>query len=71
MMTTDDIAVMSIIAWSALSPSSPAPAARRYAASGLDGSVRPSKLADRAADAAVSMYQNANPPSQKSLTQNS
>jgi hypothetical protein len=33
--------------------------------------VRPSKVADRTFDAAVSIYENANPPSQKSLTQNS
>ena len=65
-----DIAGTSMIAWPAPSPSSPAPAARRYAASGLDRSVRPSKLADRAADASFSMYRNGNQPSQKSLTQN-
>src|SRR5205809_8080464 len=39
-----------MIAWPAPSPSSPAPSARRYAALGLDRSVRPSKLADRVAD---------------------
>jgi hypothetical protein len=33
-----------MIAWSAPSPSSPAPSARRYAALGLDRSVRPSKV---------------------------
>jgi hypothetical protein len=45
------IAARSIVAWRAPSPSSPAPAARRFAASGLDRSVRPSKHAARAADA--------------------
>ena len=35
----------------------------------LDCSVRPSKVADRAADASCPMYGNENPPSQKSLTQ--
>jgi hypothetical protein len=40
-----DIAAAAIVAWRAPSPSSPAPVARRYAASGLDCSVRPSKLA--------------------------
>jgi hypothetical protein len=58
-----------MIAWSAPSPSSPAPAARRCAALGLDRSARPGKLTNRATDAAVSMDQNENPPSQKSLTQ--
>jgi hypothetical protein len=43
---------------------------RRYAALGLDRSVRPSKIADRADDESFSMYANLNPPSQKSLTQN-
>jgi hypothetical protein len=42
------IAATRMIAWSAPSPSSPAPLARRYAALGLDRSARPSKLADRA-----------------------
>jgi hypothetical protein len=32
--------------------------------------MRPSKLADRAVEASVAMYENSNPPSQKSLTQN-
>jgi hypothetical protein len=45
------IAARSIVAWRAPSPSSPAPAARRFAASGLDRSVRPSKPTARAADA--------------------
>lgn len=39
-----------MIAWSAPSPSSPAPAARRYAALGLDRSVRPSKVGCHAND---------------------
>jgi hypothetical protein len=64
----DHIAAAPIVAWPAPSPSSPAPAARRCAASGLDRSVRPSKLVVRAAAAGTSMYSN--PPSQKSLTQN-
>ena len=70
MTKTTDIAAEIIIAWSALSPSSPAPAARRCAASGLDRSARPSKIAHHADDASLSMFQTANPPSQKSLTQN-
>src|SRR5215211_8953145 len=49
--TMSGIAARSIVAWRAPSPSSPAPAARRSAASGLDRSVRPSKPAARAADA--------------------
>jgi hypothetical protein len=69
-MNKTDIVARPMIAWSAPSPSSPAPAARRCAALGLDRSARPSKLADHAADAAVSMDRNENPPSQKSLTQN-
>jgi len=69
-MTTTDIAAMMMIAWSAPSPSSAAPTARRYAASGLDRSVRPSKLVRHAADASLSTSKTANPPSQKSLTQN-
>jgi hypothetical protein len=32
--------------------------------------VRPSKVADRAVDGSVSMYQNGNSPSQNSHTQN-
>jgi len=70
MTTTADIAASGIIAWRAPSPSSPALTARRYAASGLDRSVRPSKVALHAADVGLSMYNNPNPPSQKSLTQN-
>jgi hypothetical protein len=53
MMISISIAAASIIAWAASSPSSPAPAARRCAALGLDRSMRPSKLVDRAADALV------------------
>jgi hypothetical protein len=52
-VTTIGIAVAPMIAWHASSPSSPAPAARRCAALGLDRSMRPSKLVDRAADALV------------------
>jgi hypothetical protein len=70
MTTTTDITTTAIIAWSAPSPSSPAPAARRCAALELDRSPRPSKLADRAADESLSMFENENQPSQKSLTQN-
>jgi len=70
MTTTTDITATAIIAWSAPSPSSPAPAARRCAALELDRSARPSKLADRAADESLSMFENENQPSQKSLTQN-
>jgi hypothetical protein len=70
MIRTTDITAPSMIAWSAPSPSSPAPSARRYTALGLDCSARPSKVADRAADASFSMYESENLPSQKSLTQN-
>jgi hypothetical protein len=70
MIKTIDITASSMIAWSAPSPSSPAPSARRSAALGLDRSMRPSKLADRAVEALVAMYEYANPSSQKSLTQN-
>ena len=70
MSTVTDIAAMPMIAWSAPSPSNPAPLARHYAALGLDRSVRPSKVVDRAVDASFSMYENTNSPSQKSLTQN-
>lgn len=71
MMRTTDIATSAMIAWLAPSPSNPAPAARRNAALGLDRSLRPSKVVNRASDAFRSMYANQNPPSQKSLTQNS
>jgi hypothetical protein len=70
-MMTSNITATAMIAWLALSPSSPAPAAHRCAASGLDRSVRPSKVDNRAVDVSLSMYQTANPPSQKSLTQKS
>ena len=70
MTTTTDITATAIIAWSAPSSSSPAPAARRCAALELDRSARPSKLADHAADESLSMFENENQPSQKSLTQN-
>ena len=65
----NDITAMAMMAWFALSPSSPAPAARRYAALGLDRSVRPSKVADGAVNASVSMCGDKNRASQKSLTQ--
>ena len=68
MTSTTDIAGSSMIAWPPPSPSSPAPAAHRYAASGLDRSMRPSNLADRSADASVSMYKNGNQPSQKPIS---
>src|SRR5437667_9053943 len=50
---TSDTRATPMIAWPAPSPSSPEPSARRYAALGLDRSVRPSKLADRVADGRV------------------
>jgi len=50
---TNRITATEMIAWSASSPSSPAPAARRSAASGLDCSARPSKRVCHAADALV------------------
>jgi hypothetical protein len=67
----NDITAPFMIAWHAPSPSSPASSTRRCAALGLDRSVRPSKVADHAVDALLLMFKNANPPSQKSLTQNS
>jgi hypothetical protein len=57
MTTTTDITAKSMIALRAHSPSSPAPAARRCAALGLDRSVPPSKLAHHAADALVWMLE--------------
>jgi hypothetical protein len=69
-MIRTDIRATPMIAWSTPSPSSPAPAAPRRAASGLDRSVRPSKMAVRAADVSISMDENENQPSQKSHTQN-
>jgi hypothetical protein len=53
-----------IVAWSALLPSSPAPSARRCAASGLDLSIRPSAPADDPAGASFSIYRNENRSSQ-------
>jgi hypothetical protein len=72
MIMATDIMARAMIAWAAASPSSPAPSARRYAALGLDRSPQPSKLADHASDASISMdtTTNLNPPSQKSHTQN-
>jgi hypothetical protein len=55
MSATADITAAVMIAWSAPSPSSPAPAARRYAALGLDRSVRPSKVGCHANDGSLSM----------------
>ena len=51
MTRTINITATAMIAWLVPSPSSPAPAAHRNAASRLDRSLRPSKVADRAADA--------------------
>ena len=53
MIMATGIMARPMIAWPAASPSSPAPSARRYAALGLDRSLQPSKLADRASDALV------------------
>jgi len=47
---TNAITATRMMARRALSPSSPAPAARRFAASGLDRSVRPSKIVHHAVD---------------------
>jgi hypothetical protein len=58
MTKTTDIAAEMII-----SPSSPAPAARHRAASGLDRSAQRSKIADRADDASLPKFQTANAPS--------
>jgi hypothetical protein len=55
---TIGITAMSMIAWSAHSPSSPASSTRRGAALGLDRSVRPSKVVDRAVDAQFSIRGN-------------
>src|SRR5262245_44315818 len=44
MIVATGIVARPIMAWSAASPSSPAPSARRYAALGLDRSLQPSKL---------------------------
>jgi hypothetical protein len=71
MIMATGIVARPIMAWSAASPSSPAPSARRYAALGLDRLLQPSKLADHASDASISMDKiDLNPPSQKSRTQN-
>jgi putative transposase len=48
MIMATGIIARPIMAWSAASPSSPAPSARHYAALGLDRSPRPSKLSDHA-----------------------
>ena len=50
-MIATDITAPTIIAWTEPSPSSPAPAARRCAASGLDRSVRPGRVVGHAVDA--------------------
>ena len=57
-MSTIDITAPTMIAWSEPSPSSPAPAARRCAASGLDRSVRPSKVVGHAVDATSQYLKN-------------
>src|SRR5579872_5846828 len=69
-MITPDITAPTMIAWTEPSPSSPAPAARRCAASGLDRSVRPSRIVGHAFDAVTQCRNYQLPPSQKSLTQN-
>ena len=69
-MRTIDITAPIMIARSEPSPSSPAPAARRCAASGLDRSVRPSKVVGHAVDATIQCRKHQLQPSQKSLTQN-
>src|SRR6201993_4903704 len=51
LMIATDITAPTIIAWTEPSPSSPAPAARRCAASGLDRSVRPGRVVGHAVDA--------------------
>jgi hypothetical protein len=50
-MIATDITAPTMIAWTEPSPSSPAPAARRCAASGLDRSVRPGRVVGHAVDA--------------------
>jgi hypothetical protein len=65
MIQKPNITATAMIARSASSPSSHAPAARRYAASGLDCSVRPSNVVDHAVDASLAMSENEIPPSQK------
>src|ERR1700747_830757 len=51
LMIAPDITAPTMIAWPEPSPSSPAPAARRCAASGLDRSVRPGRVVGHAVDA--------------------
>src|SRR6516225_4442946 len=53
LMIATDITAPTMIAWTEPSPSSPAPAARRCAASGLDRSLRPSKVVGHAVDASL------------------
>ncbi|MDU6830444.1 MAG: hypothetical protein E6417_10525, partial [Bradyrhizobium sp.] len=50
---TNGITATMMIARRAPSPSSPVPAAHRFAASGLDRSVPPSKIVNHAVDASV------------------
>jgi hypothetical protein len=52
-MIATDITAPTMIAWTEPSPSSPAAAARRCAASGLYRSVRPSRIAGHAVDATI------------------
>src|SRR5262245_11231397 len=53
LMIATDITAPTMIAWTEPSPSSPAPAARRCAASGLDRSVRPGRVVGHAVDASL------------------
>src|SRR5215475_15494894 len=53
LMIATDITAPTMIAWTEPSPSSSAPAARRCAASGLDRSVRPSRVVGHAVDASL------------------
>src|SRR5262245_60428064 len=53
LMIATDITAPTMIAWTEPSPSSPAPAARRCAASGLDRSVRPGRIVGHAVDAGL------------------
>jgi len=52
-MIATDITAPTMIAWTEPSPSSPAPAAHRCAASGLDRSVRPGRVVGHAVDASL------------------
>jgi hypothetical protein len=54
-MIATDITAPTMIAWTEPSPSSPAPAARRCAASGLDRSVRPGRVVGHAVDASFNV----------------